>query len=410
MPRRWALALGAAVALGGATLGADAGGNVVTMSIMGEDEVAEYHRRRRLEEGNSSSSNGVSMVGPRAYRRRMIGHVDMSNKVVQEGVLDGNTMPLGYYYTRVHVGTPGQVFTVIVDTGSSLMAIPCTGCNKCGKHMNKYFEQSASSTYTDGCKAIPKCASCSGGHCTYKTHFVEGSSIGGYVVKDQVATLMAGSNTPQFTAEGIFGCQMSETGLFKSQMADGIMGLGYGKYDTLFDRLVAEHKVKNTLSFCVHRSGGYIQFGADAPTAPGTISTPLIPHSKYYVMRIKGMKVGNSDLGLDQKIYNSGHGAIIDSGTSLSYFPRQAYQRMRTVFGKETESMNLGRAERIDGADCWKVHKVPGGLASFPTYSVDFDQAGMTEFHPVHCAQPCLLLPSHTPASGPSEGSCAWAG
>ena len=123
---------------------------------------------------------------------------------------------------------------------SSLMAIPCTGCNKCGKHMNKYFEQSASSTYTDGCKAIPKCASCSGGHCTYKTHFVEGSSIGGYVVKDQVATLMAGSNTPQFTAEGIFGCQMSETGLFKSQMADGIMGLGYGKYDTLFDRLVAE--------------------------------------------------------------------------------------------------------------------------------------------------------------------------
>ena len=46
--------------------------------------------------------------------------------------------------------------------------------------------------------------------------------------------------------------------------------------------------------------------------------------------------------------------------------------------------MNLGRAERIDGADCWRVNKVPGGLASFPTYSVDFDEAGMTEFHPVH--------------------------
>ena len=77
--------------------------------------------------------------------------------------------------------------------------------------------------------------------------------------------------------------------------------------------------------------------------------------------------------------------------------------------------MNLGRAERIDGADCWKVHKVPGGLASFPTYSVDFDQAGMTEFHPVHCAQPCLLtLPSHSLASTrlwpcPSEGCVALA-
>ena len=174
-------------------------------------------------------------------------------------------------------------------------------------------------------------------------------------------------------------------------------GLGYGKYDTLFDSLVRQHKVKDTLSFCVHRQGGYIQFGADAPTAPGTISTPLVSHSKYYVLRIKGMKVGNTDLGLDSKTYNSGHGAIVDSGTSLSYFPRQAYQRMRTVFGQETKSMNLGRAERIDGADCWRVNKVPGGIASFPTYSVDFDEAGMTEFHPVHYMfnHPQVKRPTH---------------
>ena len=89
--------------------------------------------------------------------------------------------------------------------------------------MNPYFVQSESSTYREGCSEIPKCQSCSGSQCSYKTHFVEGSSISGYVVKDQVATLLAGSNTPQFTAEGIFGCQQSETGLFKAQMADGIM-------------------------------------------------------------------------------------------------------------------------------------------------------------------------------------------
>lgn len=38
------------------------------------------------------------------------------------GGLEGNVMPLGYFYTRLHIGTPGQVFTVIVDTGSSLTA------------------------------------------------------------------------------------------------------------------------------------------------------------------------------------------------------------------------------------------------------------------------------------------------
>jgi hypothetical protein len=438
----------AAAAAAAATTAATAaaGSKVITMSILGEDEVMEY-RRRRLQEGNSSSSGGSASgeEAPRgAPRRRLHGHITLSDKTIQEGQLDGNTMPLGYYYARVHVGTPGQEFTVIVDTGSSLMAVPCTGCKKCGKHMNTYFEQSTSNTYSEGCNKIEKCKSCSGGHCTYKTHYVEGSSIGGYLVKDQVGLLMVGAETPQFTAEAIFGCQQSETGLFKAQLADGIMGLGYGKYDTVFDSLVHQHKVKDTLSFCVHRSGGYIQFGADAPTAPGTISTPLVPHSKYYVLKIKGMKVGPTDLGVDSKVYNTGHGAIIDSGTSLSYYPRQVYQRMRQVFASETKGMNLGKAERIDGADCWRVSKVPGGLSSFPTYvsfrlpppspslppahsspspsassaaappsphprryhpprlalnvllgrlpfppthrrySVDFDEVGYTEFHPVH--------------------------
>lgn len=222
--RGLAVVLGAALAaLAEGSRGGGGSGNVITMSIMGEDEVAEYHRRRRLESLDGDNSSAVGAVGPYAQRRFLQGHVDMSNKAVQEGILEGNTMPLGYYYTRVHVGTPGQIFTVIVDTGSSLLAIPCRGCSRCGKHMNPYFEQSKSSTYREGCSEIPKCQQCSGKQCGYKTHFVEGSSIGGYVVKDQVATLMAGSNTPQFTAEGIFGCQMSETGLFKSQMADGIM-------------------------------------------------------------------------------------------------------------------------------------------------------------------------------------------
>ena len=42
------------------------------------------------------------------------------------------------------------------------------------------------------------------------------------------------------------------------------MGLGFGKYHTLLDSLVVEHKIKNTLSFCTHRSGGYLQLGASA--------------------------------------------------------------------------------------------------------------------------------------------------
>ena len=31
--------------------------------------------------------------------------------------LVGNTEPLGYYYATLDIGTPGQTFTVIIDTG-----------------------------------------------------------------------------------------------------------------------------------------------------------------------------------------------------------------------------------------------------------------------------------------------------
>jgi hypothetical protein len=81
-----------------------------------------------------------------------------------EGGLEGNTMPLGYFYTRLHVGTPGQVFTVIVDTGSSLLAFPCEGCQRCGTHMDSYFRPLDSTTFKPGsCKNIKDCQACDKG-------------------------------------------------------------------------------------------------------------------------------------------------------------------------------------------------------------------------------------------------------
>jgi hypothetical protein len=112
---------------------------------------------------------------------------------------------------------------------------------------------------------------------------------------------------------------------------------------------------------------------------------------------------------------------------------------MRAVFAQETEKMRLGRAERIDGAvrplprpasqrapvsaaaparpprdrcgwwrgcaaeardrtqDCWTVNKVPGGLSSFPTYSVEFEKTGLIEFHPIHYMfnHPRVANPTH---------------
>ncbi|KAH0942508.1 hypothetical protein HID58_002145 [Brassica napus] len=40
----------------------------------------------------------------------------------------------GYYTTRLWIGTPPQMFALIVDSGSTVTYVPCSDCEQCGKH------------------------------------------------------------------------------------------------------------------------------------------------------------------------------------------------------------------------------------------------------------------------------------
>ena len=56
---------------------------------------------------------------------------------------------LGYYFVYGHFGTPGQIQTLILDTGSSLTLTVCKGCENCGKHSYPPFDPMASSTFVE---------------------------------------------------------------------------------------------------------------------------------------------------------------------------------------------------------------------------------------------------------------------
>lgn len=343
----------------------------VTFSILGEDEV----QRRRL--GSAEPQN--SSAAPLPWQRR--------RSQVEEGTLVGNTEPLGYFYAQIHVGTPGQLFTVIVDTGSSLTAVPCSGCLACGTHTNPYFEPTASATFMDGCSSVPNCQSCSGGHCTYSVHYVEGSSISGHLALDQIGMIEAGaaSGASELTALSTFGCQTAESGMFRSQLADGIIGLGYGRYNNVADEYVAQHNLRDTVTFCVSRTGGTLSFGADPPLDhDGYFSTPLIDHSRYLLVQIRAISLGSTPLDLTTAQLNSGHGVIFDSGTSVNYWPSAVFAQLSSAFTTEVASMNLGPTTRVLGADCWAVDRVPGGIAAFPTLEIEFAGAAPQTLHAIH--------------------------
>lgn len=51
------------------------------------------------------------------------------------------------YWVNIYVGTPPQKQSAIIDTGSSLLAFPCSDCgSNCGHHLSRPFNISASMT------------------------------------------------------------------------------------------------------------------------------------------------------------------------------------------------------------------------------------------------------------------------
>lgn len=50
---------------------------------------------------------------------------------------------LGYYYVNIYVGSPEpQPQSVIIDTGSGILAMPCANCQSCGvkNHINPPYD------------------------------------------------------------------------------------------------------------------------------------------------------------------------------------------------------------------------------------------------------------------------------
>ncbi len=101
--------------------------------------------------------------------------------------------------------------------GSHYTAFPCSGCKDCGKHTDNYFEPSKSSTVV-----IPKC---NNGRCEISQAYAEGSSWKAYKVEDSLwvggLTLADVPRASDMKVNFTFGCQTSETGLFRTQLEEG---------------------------------------------------------------------------------------------------------------------------------------------------------------------------------------------
>lgn len=237
----------------------------------------------------------------------------------------------GTHFSYVYIGSPvPQRQSVIIDTGSHYTAFPCVGCNGCGQHTDKYWDPKNSTTCN-----IPKC---SGSPCQLSQSYSEGSSWHAYKVEDK---LWVGGLSRDLIPKGddykvdfMFGCQTSETGLFKTQLADGIMGMSMSP-DTLPVQLKTKGVVAaNIFALCFRVGGGIMTLGGvdqRIHSKSGIDYAKSLHSTGWFTVNLldivftnpegKGSKLYRDSLGIDKSKLNTGKGIIVDSGTTDSYLP-----------------------------------------------------------------------------------------
>eukprot|EP00928_Gymnodinium_smaydae_P002845 TRINITY_DN1103_c0_g2_i1.p1 TRINITY_DN1103_c0_g2~~TRINITY_DN1103_c0_g2_i1.p1 ORF type:complete len:301 (-),score=53.01 TRINITY_DN1103_c0_g2_i1:1182-1952(-) len=186
----------------------------------------------------------------------------------------------GAYYAEALLGSQRQKTSLIVDTGSWMTATSCSSCtsSSCGTHQDRHFNLARSK----GVREVPCGPSCAGvcqaARCAYRMKYLEGSSLEGAWVEDDVRFLGAGTSaSSRFRLA--FGCSNKETGLFRSQRPSGILGLAPGsKRRPTLPWQLREHRGVDTgrkhlrgstdpvfggqvFSLCLQASGGWLVLG-----------------------------------------------------------------------------------------------------------------------------------------------------
>ncbi|RHZ31989.1 hypothetical protein DYB26_011728 [Aphanomyces astaci] len=272
-------------------------------------------------------------------------HTNERHRRLDDGLYEVVPLNLGMgtHYTWIYAGTPPQRASVIVDTGSHQLA--CTGC---GKHTDVPFDASKSSSLVyPTCEDVGKdtaitCASCTKNNtCEVNQMYSEGSSWKAVVVEDNVwLGDKAESDTDNnFSTRFRFGCQYHETGLFTTQVADGIMGLST-KAPTVIKKLFQDDKIsQNVFSLCFTSTGGAMTVGShhSPPRHEEDMKFAKVSFDAtgWYALDVRGIRIHGEDIHIDSpRLLNGGRKVVIDSGTTDSYLPDALVGEFNRVFEK----------------------------------------------------------------------------
>jgi len=227
------------------------------------------------------------------------------------------------YYGPIELGTPGQTFNVIFDTGSSDLWVPSATCPiwelACRTH-NRY-DSTESSTY----KANGS---------DFEIHYGSGS-MSGFLSLD-TCCIAGVCVTDQTFAEATHEPGIS----FIAAKFDGILGMGFPQINQagvlpVFNNMVEQGVVEAPIfSFWLNRDpsqdlgGELILGGSDPLFYEGELTYIPVQREGYWEIAMDGMTSDSNSVGCD-----GGCTAIVDTGSSLLVGPTAETTAINKMIG-----------------------------------------------------------------------------
>lgn len=243
------------------------------------------------------------------------------------------------YYGSVSIGTPGQSFEVIYDTGSSNLWVPSAKCTNCGSHTK--FNEGASSTYHKN-GTVFKIQYGSGPVSGYVSQ--DDVSVGGLVAKDmQFAEVTDASGLGAAYSLGKF---------------DGILGFAF---DTIsVDRMpvffsylvngkeVAEPMFAFYLSDASGSDGELTLGGSDSSHYTGELFWQPLSSETYWEIALDDIKINGASVTTTKR-------GVLDTGTSLLAGPTADVKAIAAKVGAKPFFLNPNEYT----VDCSSVSSLP---------------------------------------------------
>ncbi|XP_069495766.1 pepsin A-like, partial [Ambystoma mexicanum] len=223
------------------------------------------------------------------------------------------------YFGQISIGTPGQDFKVVFDTGSSNLWVPSSSCKSTACLNHAVFNSTKSSSFrsTDTSLSI-----------AYGTGSMTGVLGYDVILVENIRVL-----------DQVFGLCETEAKFFSSVFFDGILGLGYPSLSAdaampVFDNMWKQKLVTHDLFsvFLTSESsepGSSIMFGGYDPSYyTGKLNWVPVTVQKYWQIDLESITKNGNVIAC-----NGGCQAIVDTGTSLIVGPSTDIAKIQNYIG-----------------------------------------------------------------------------